>query len=382
MLRIVRGVAATAGPSGVRAMTSTMASSGLCGVPVSERVGGERVTPGAMQIRPRDLLLSWGKLLCGKTPLLSIEVTRECPLNCPGCYAYADGHAGIGKNIRGMTEFHGDDLVSRLLALIERHDPIHVSLVGGEPLLRHRELSRVLPVLSARGRVSLVVTSGILPIPCDWTRLPRVTVCVSVDGLPATTTSAGIRPPTTAFSGTSTDAVSVCTGPSFGRRSNNQATWRSTSPSGTGGGKWNRILVSLYSPQRGEKTARCCRRGRREVAARLHILSQTYTKLIAPQCLTDAFITPPRNAGSCTYALVSRNYTADLATTVEPCVLGGAADCSQCGCAVSAALNGVAGWNCWAAEGTATDSSINLDCLPRHAHPSFTRPARIALGRS
>ncbi len=39
-----------------------------------------------MKIRPLDLWLSWGKLLCGHTPLLSIELTRDCPLHCPGCY--------------------------------------------------------------------------------------------------------------------------------------------------------------------------------------------------------------------------------------------------------------------------------------------------------
>ena len=342
------------------------------------------MTPGAMQIRPRDLLLSWGKLLCGKTPLLSIEVTRECPLNCPGCYAYADGHAGIGKNIRGMTEFHGDDLVSRLLALIERHDPIHVSLVGGEPLLRHRELSRVLPVLSAHGRASLVVTSGVLPIPRDWTRLPHVTVCVSVDGLPR---DHDVRrhPATYDRILRNIDGCRVCLHWTIVRAQIEQPGYLEEYLS-----FWDRrqevdrILVSLYSPQRGEKTAEMLpAEARREVAARLHILSQTYTKLIAPQCLTDAFITPPRNAGSCTYALVSRNYTADLATTVEPCVLGGAPDCSQCGCAVSAALNGVAGLELLGPLKVRQliRASTSIASLVTHIRRS-PDPARIALGRS
>ena len=70
-----------------------------------------------------------------------------------------------------------------ILGLVERHDPIHVSLVGGEPLVRHRELSRVLPVLSERGTNAMVVTSAVIPIPREWMALPRVTVAVSVDGL-------------------------------------------------------------------------------------------------------------------------------------------------------------------------------------------------------
>jgi hypothetical protein len=37
------------------------------------------------------------------------------------------------------------------------------------------------------------------------------------------------------------------------------------------------------------------------------------------------------------------NYTADLKTTVEPCVFGGDPDCSQCGCSISAGLHWIGG---------------------------------------
>lgn len=297
-----------------------------------------------MQIRTRDLLGSWGMLLCGKTPLLSIEVTHECPLSCPGCYAYAEGHAGSGRTLRDMTDFRGEELVSRLLALIDRHDPIHVSLVGGEPLLRRRELGRVLPVLSERGKVSLVVTSGVLPIPPEWTRLPRVIVCVSVDGLPR---DHDVRRQPATYDRILRNIVGcrVYLHWTIVRSQVEQPGYLEEYLS-----FWNprpevdRILVSLYSPQYGERTPEMLPiEARPEVAARLHSLSQTYTKLIAPQCLTDAFVTPPANASRCTYALVSRNYAPDLVTVVEPCVLGGAPDCSQCGCAISAALEGIAG---------------------------------------
>jgi hypothetical protein len=36
---------------------------------------------------------------------------------------------------------------------------------------------------------------------------------------------------------------------------------------------------------------------------------------------------------------MSRNYSADFKTQVEPCVFGGNPDCSQCGCSVSAAFH-------------------------------------------
>jgi hypothetical protein len=41
-------------------------------------------------ITPREIMSAWGKILGGKAPMLSIEITRECPLSCPGCYAYGD----------------------------------------------------------------------------------------------------------------------------------------------------------------------------------------------------------------------------------------------------------------------------------------------------
>jgi len=34
----------------------------------------------------------WGRILTGKYPTLSIEITRECPLSLPGCYAYEPEH--------------------------------------------------------------------------------------------------------------------------------------------------------------------------------------------------------------------------------------------------------------------------------------------------
>src|SRR5471030_517140 len=99
-------------------------------------------------ITPREILTSWGRILTGRVPLLSIEITRECPLSCPGCYAYGDGHLGGGVTLRELSDFRGDALVDGVLNLVRKHKPLHVSLVGGEPLVRHRELSKILPVLS------------------------------------------------------------------------------------------------------------------------------------------------------------------------------------------------------------------------------------------
>src|SRR5215831_1141479 len=142
---------------------------------------GVRSRPG---VTVRELFSSWGSILSGHAPLLSIEITRECPLSCPGCYAYGETHLGGQTTLRELSDLRGDALVQGVLDLVEKHRPLHVSLVGGEPLIRHRELSRILPALDQRGIFSLVVTSAVIPIPQEWMKLRRLKVAVSIDGLP------------------------------------------------------------------------------------------------------------------------------------------------------------------------------------------------------
>lgn len=116
--------------------------------------------------------------------MMSIEITRECPLSCPGCYACGDSHLGGEKTLREISDFRGDALVDGVVGLVRRHKPMHVSLVGGEPLIRHRELSRILLALSSMDVFTMVVTSGVIAIPQDWMEISRFRVAVSVDGLP------------------------------------------------------------------------------------------------------------------------------------------------------------------------------------------------------
>ena len=131
------------------------------------------------------IFTSWGRILGGYSPSLSIEITRECPLRCPGCYAYGDDHLGGVTTLRSLRDFKGQALIDGVHALVDRHKPVHVSIVGGEPLVRFRELNELLPQLSARGLHVQVVTSAVRPIPEEWAVIPRLSVAVSIDGLPA-----------------------------------------------------------------------------------------------------------------------------------------------------------------------------------------------------
>jgi MoaA/NifB/PqqE/SkfB family radical SAM enzyme len=291
-------------------------------------------------ITPREVLSAWGKILTGNAPMLSVEITRECPLSCPGCYAYGDAHLGGDKVLRDLHDFRGDALVNGVLEVVRRHRPMHVSLVGGEPLVRHRELSAILPALSAMNIFTLVVTSGVIAIPMEWMDLSRVRVAVSVDGLPEHHDVR--RKPATYerilknIEGREINVHWVITRPMLqrpGYLDEYVAFWAARP-------EVNRIWVSLYTPQIGEQSPEMLTpEDRRFVARELPRLSVKFPKLHMNEGIARAFVHPPSDPGDCLFAKMSANYSADLQTRVEPCVFGGAPDCSQCGCIASSGLH-------------------------------------------
>ena len=272
--------------------------------------------------------------------MLSIEITRECPLSCPGCYAYGDSHLGGDTTLRELSDFRGDALVRGVLNLVQKHKPMHVSLVGGEPMIRHRELSRILPELSAMDLFTMVVTSGVIAIPEEWMAIPRFRVAVSVDGLPEHHDER--RKPATYerilknIAGRSINVHWVITRPMLQRASYFEeyvAFWNAQP-------EVDHIWVSLYSPQIDEESAeRLTAEDRERIARELPALRKTYPKLLLPEGMAHAFVQPPKTPGDCLFSKMSMNYSADLRTHVEPCVFGGNPDCSQCGCSISSALH-------------------------------------------
>src|ERR1019366_2260237 len=132
-----------------------------------------------------EVVHAWACILAGRAPSLSIEITSECPLRCPGCYAFDAAHLGGTTKLRQLSDFKGDELVTRVLALIDEHKPLHVSLVGGDPLVRHRELESLLPQIESRGVHTQVVTSAFRLIPREWTKFKKLNVVISIDGLQA-----------------------------------------------------------------------------------------------------------------------------------------------------------------------------------------------------
>jgi MoaA/NifB/PqqE/SkfB family radical SAM enzyme len=302
-------------------------------------VSAEKPQPS---LRAREILTAWGRILRGRVPLLSIEITKECPLSCPGCYAYGASHLGGEVTLSELSDSRGDELVEGVLGLVRRHKPMHVSLVGGEPLVRHRELSRILPVLGEMGVFTLVVTSAVIPIPAEWMAIPRLRVAVSVDGLPEHHDER--RKPATYerilknIEERQVNIHWVITRPMLSRAGYLEeyvAFWNARP-------EVDRIWVSLYTPQIGEESAeKLTAENRGLIARELPELAGRYPKLLMTTGLASAFVQPPENPDECLFAKMSANYSADLESRVEPCVFGGTPDCSQCGCAISSGLHWV-----------------------------------------
>lgn len=271
--------------------------------------------------------------------MLSIEITRECPLHCPGCYAYGDSHLGGGVTLRELSDLRGDALVEGALGLVRRHRPLHVSLVGGEPLIRHRELSRILPAISDLGIHSLVVTSAVIPIPQEWMKLSRFRVAVSVDGLPEHHDIR--RQPATYerilenIQGRQVNIHWTITRPMLQRAGyvEEYLQFWSARP------EVSRIWVSLYTPQLQEQSPEMLSgEDRAKVVKELLQLSTRYPKLLMGRGIAQAIMSPPENPSKCLFSKMSTNYSADLESRVEPCIFGGTPDCRQCGCVTTSGL--------------------------------------------
>jgi sulfatase maturation enzyme AslB (radical SAM superfamily) len=288
------------------------------------------------------VLKGWGKILTGYHPNLSLEITRECPLRCPGCYAYGDEHLGGGVVLRELADFKGQQLIDGVLETVRRMKPAHLSIVGGEPLVRFRELDEILPKLAATGLHVQLVTSAVRPIPEHWAKIPRLQICVSIDGLPAEHNVR--RAPATydrILKHIAGQQITVhCTITRQQSRAGyvtEFAEFWNANPDTKG------MWFSLYTPQRGEDSPeRLLPVDRARVVAEIEGLHSRLPKLrdMRPAVL-QGYLNPPQNPESCIFAQTTACLSADLKKRIVPCQFGGDPDCSQCGCMASAGLDAI-----------------------------------------
>ena len=296
-----------------------------------------------MQALFETVFTSWGRILGGYHPALSIEITRECPLSCPGCYAYGADHLGGGQTLREVRDYKGQELVDGVLGLVDRHRPLHLSIVGGEPLVRYRELDDLLPILSARGIYVQLVTSAVREIPRPWRALDRLEIVVSIDGLQPEHDRR--RSPATYdrilkhIAGHQITVHCTVTRQQARRAGYLEEFVRFWSERQ----EVKRIWMSLYTPQIGEVSEeRLDGSDRHSVVADLWKLRSEYEKLQLPKELLEAYTVPPKSPGECVFARTTMSISANLQTAITPCQFGGVPDCENCGCIASAGLTAIA----------------------------------------
>ena len=287
----------------------------------------------------QGIFSAWGRILTGYSPLLSIEITRECPLRCPGCYAYGDDHLGGDLTLREVRDFKGQALVDGVMALVDRHRPLHVSIVGGEPLVRYRELNTILPLLAARHIHVQLVTSAVREIPGEWRGIPRLSIVVSIDGLQpehdARRTPATYDRILKHIAGHRINVHCTITGQLLKHHDylRDFADF------------WSRrrevltIWFSLYTPQAGEQgEERLTPEDRRRALEELARLRVDFRKVEMPDRVLGGFVHPPSTPQECVFAQTTTCVSADLTTRITPCQFGGSPVCAECGCIASAGL--------------------------------------------
>lgn len=293
-------------------------------------------------MKKSEVLQAWATILAGRSPSLSIEITKECPLRCPGCYAFDAAHLGGGTLLRQLSDFKGDELVSRVLAVIDDHKPLHVSLVGGDPLVRYRELETLIPEIERRGVHTQIVTSAFRIIPSHWKQFLKLNVVVSIDGLqpehdarrkPATYERIlkSIRDAHVTIHCTVTAQIAE----REGYLEEFLAFW-------TRQPQIAKVWFSLFTPQLGAKDPEILSAQQRaSVIAQLRVLRRKYAILDMPEAVIDEIANPPQSAEECIFARTTETISADLKTQITPCQFGGKPDCSQCGCIASMGLAAV-----------------------------------------
>jgi len=293
-------------------------------------------------MKKSEVLHAWARILSGRAPSLSIEITKECPLHCPGCYAFDPAHLGHNTLLRELSDYRGDELVNRILSLLDKHKPLHVSLVGGDPFVRYRELEQLIPKIEARGIHTQIVTSAFRVIPASWRKYNNLNIVVSIDGLQPEHDER--RAPATYdrilknIVGTKVTIHSTITSQMASRPGYLEKFLRFWSDNTA----ITKIWFSLFTPQRGATDPEILTKGQRvSVMNELRLLRPLFPKLDMRDIVIDEIARPPSSPEACIFARTTETISADLTTRITPCQFGGDPDCSQCGCIASMGLAAV-----------------------------------------
>ena len=288
-----------------------------------------------------EVLQAWRTILSGRAPSLSIEITKECPLRCPGCYAFDEAHLGGSKLLRQLSDFKGDELVTRVLAILDDLRPLHLSLVGGSA-----------GTLSRTREINTSDRSSRHPYPDCHQRFPRDSRRMeqvqkaersgfhrwTSAGARRTSKACDLRAHSKEHRGSPVTIHSTITAQSASRPGYLEQflTFWSSNPA------IRKIWFSLFTPQRGATDPEILSREQRFVVINeLRRLRPLFPKLDMHDIVLDEIASPPSNPEECIFARTTQTISADLTTRITPCQFGGDPDCSQCGCIASMGLAAV-----------------------------------------
>jgi MoaA/NifB/PqqE/SkfB family radical SAM enzyme len=294
-------------------------------------------------VHTSQIFQAWGKILMGEPPALSIEITKECPLKCPGCYAYDPAHLGGGQTLRDLNDRRGQSLVDGVLEVVDRLKPLHLSIVGGDPLVRYRELELMIPPLLARGIHVQIVTSAFRKLGPTWPSLERLLIAVSIDGLQPEHDAR--RAPATYdrilrnIEGQRITVHCTITGQMMKRPGYLAQFLEFWTPRP----EIKKVWFSLFTPQVGDEMPEILSLEERQRAIEDMVqLRRQYPKLDMSETVIRQFASPPHRPQDCVFALTTQTLSADLKTKITPCQFGGNPDCPSCGCVASMYLTAVA----------------------------------------
>jgi MoaA/NifB/PqqE/SkfB family radical SAM enzyme len=215
--------------------------------------------------------------------------------------------------------------------------------VGGDPLVRYRELELMIPPLLARGVHVQIVTSAFRKMGPTWASLERLHIAVSIDGLQPEHDAR--RAPATYdrilrnIVGQRITVHCTVTGQMMKRPGYLAEFLEFWTPRP----EVKKVWFSLFTPQVGDEMPEILSAEERQQAIEDMVqLRKQYPKLDMAEALIRQFASPPHSPQDCVFALTTQTLSADLETKITPCQFGGNPDCASCGCIASMYLTAVA----------------------------------------
>ena len=264
-------------------------------------------------------------------------------MRCPGCYAYDDNHLGGETTLRQLRDRKGRELVDGILEIVDRHRPLHLSIVGGDPLVRYREMEAVIPLILAKGVHIQLVTSAFRPLPAEWSNVPGLNIVVSIDGLreehDVRRTPAAYERILKNIEGQTITVHCTITAQMMRQEGYLEEFLRFWDPRP----EIKRVWFSIFTPQRGDVLPEILTPLERKKAVEdMLALRKTFPKLDMHPKVIAEYLTPPTSPETCVFSRTTKTISADLTTLIQPCQFGGDPDCGSCGCIASAGLKAIA----------------------------------------